>query len=361
MQVLFKATLSQRLLACAGAFLALLLTEWTGRLAFGQSQPWFIAPMAASAVLLFALPASPLAQPWPVLGGNVIAALVGVACAQSIPAPGLAAALACALSIGLMFPLRCLHPPAGAIAVTAVLGGPAVWDMGYSFALLPVALNSACMVFAALAINNLARHPYPHVAHLQPHVHRTMDPDPFERMGFTRADLDAAIRDYNELLDVSEDDLEGLFRQVELRALSRRCGALRCSDVMARDIVVALPGMSVAQAWQLLDFHALHALPVVGESGDLAGIVTLRDLAGEPGATVPLLPQRVVDVMTRKVQVAQAGHTLAELVPLFSGDGFHHLPVVDEQGRVVGMVTQSDILALMFHSPVHLEARRETA
>jgi CBS domain-containing membrane protein len=50
--------------------------------------PWFVAPMGASAVLLFAVPASPLAQPWSIIGGNLVAATVGVACARWIPEPG---------------------------------------------------------------------------------------------------------------------------------------------------------------------------------------------------------------------------------------------------------------------------------
>ena len=43
---------------------------------------YLIAPMGASAVLLFCLPASPLAQPWSVVGGNVVSGLVGMACVK---------------------------------------------------------------------------------------------------------------------------------------------------------------------------------------------------------------------------------------------------------------------------------------
>ena len=53
----------------------------------GFAQPWFVAPMGASAVLLFAVPASPLAQPWSIVGGNMVSATIGVSCAQLIAAP----------------------------------------------------------------------------------------------------------------------------------------------------------------------------------------------------------------------------------------------------------------------------------
>ena len=72
-----------------GALIGLFCTEWVGRHALGGANPWFIAPMGASAVLLFAAPASPLAQPWSIMAGNLVSALIGVTCARAIPDPGL--------------------------------------------------------------------------------------------------------------------------------------------------------------------------------------------------------------------------------------------------------------------------------
>ncbi|VEA74072.1 HPP family [Serratia rubidaea] len=89
----------------------------------GSVNLWFVAPMGASAVLLFAVPASPLAQPWSIVGGNLVAALIGVSCGKLIGDPGLACGVAACLAIGVMFKLRCLHPPSGAVALTAILGG----------------------------------------------------------------------------------------------------------------------------------------------------------------------------------------------------------------------------------------------
>ena len=343
----------ERLLACVGAAVGLLATSWFSRLAFGDDNPWFIAPMGASAVLLFAVPASPLAQPWAIVGGNFVSALIGVSCAILIPDPSAAAAFAVALAIGAMFLLRFLHPPGGAVAFTAVLGGPSVTALGYGFAISPVTANSLFLVLAALVFNNLLRHHrYPHQVHAPGNSHGTSDPAPQHRLGFTRADLEAAIKDYDELLDVSEDDLEQIFHDVELRAYRRRSGTARCGDIMSRDLVVAHPEMSPAQAWQLLDKHALRALPVVSEANVLMGMITLRDLVAAPGDGMPQLraTQHVSDLMRHAVQVARPEQPVADLVPLFSDQGFHHLPVVDARQRVVGMVTQTDLVAALFRN-----------
>ena len=82
--------------------------------------------MGASALLLFAIPSSPLAQPWSIVGGNTVSALIGLLVSRYVPEPAVAAGCAVAFAIAAMSLLRCLHPPGGAAALTAALGGPAV-------------------------------------------------------------------------------------------------------------------------------------------------------------------------------------------------------------------------------------------
>ena len=133
----------ERLRACVGAFFGILVTSVVTYYFIGGSSafPFLMAPIGASAVLLFAVPASPLAQPWSIIGGNLIAAAVGVTCALFIDHIALAAALALSVSIALMFALRCIHPPSGAVALSAVLGGPAISALGYGFVVFPVAMT----------------------------------------------------------------------------------------------------------------------------------------------------------------------------------------------------------------------------
>ena len=110
---LAPVSLGERLRASIGALIGILVTGAVAGLALGGSPdvPLLIAPMGASAVLLFAVPTSPLAQPWSIIGGNTIAALIGVTCAHYVGDPVLAAALAVGLAIAAMMALQCLHPP----------------------------------------------------------------------------------------------------------------------------------------------------------------------------------------------------------------------------------------------------------
>lgn len=341
-------------LGCLGAALGLVLTEWLSHRLLGEINPWFIAPMGASALLLFAVPASPLAQPWSVLGGNVVAALVGVTCTHWLGISDVTAGLACALAIALMFSLRCLHPPGGAVALTAVLGGPAVLQLGYGFVLAPVALNSVLLILMALLFNNLMKRRYPHHAPPPPRTHRTTDLPPSARLGFDKQDLHAALASQGELLDINEEDLEQILTRAQLRASRRKFGDVLCRDIMSRDVVSIGPRDSVDEAWSRLALHRVKALPVIEADGTLVGIVSLHDFfighsAPDPRKLPVMSTARYVqDIMTRKVRVARPEQPMVDLVGLFSDGGLHHMPVVDAQHKVAGMITQSDVVAALF-------------
>jgi CBS domain-containing membrane protein len=359
------ASASERGRAVAGALLGLLLTAALSQLALGGvAGTVLIAPMGASAVLLFCLPASPLAQPWSVIGGNTVSALIGVTCARWIAEPLLAGPLAAGLAIGTMFWLRCLHPPGGAVALTAVLGGSAVHQAGYGFALAPVGLESLLLALAAVVFNNLTGRRYPHrqQSALQ-NVHATRDPVPTARVGFTKEDLDAALVRYGQVLDVSRDDLEEIIFETEMQAYSRRFGVIRCGDIMSTDVVTVAPSTSVADAWALLRQHRLHALPVLDRERRVAGIVShtdfLRGAGLDDAARLRQLASRlrrlvqgetVAGIMTTKVTTAARDESITELVPLMANTGLHHMPVVDADGLFAGMVSQSDLLAALYET-----------
>jgi CBS domain-containing membrane protein len=133
--LLAGATLRERAIACIGALVGIALTGFVSGLLLGNGPhlPLIVAPIGASAVLLFAVPNSPLAQPWSIIGGNTISALVGVIVARYVSDPALAIGLGVALAIAAMSVTRSLHPPGGAAALTAVLGGQAVASWGLWF------------------------------------------------------------------------------------------------------------------------------------------------------------------------------------------------------------------------------------
>lgn len=335
-----------------GAFVGLFGTAFVCQWGLGLNVHWLIAPMGASAVLLFAAPASPLAQPWSILMGNGVSALMGVLSAQLIPEMALASAVAVMLAIAAMFLTRSLHPPGGAVALTAVIGGEGIRQLGVAYVLLPVLLNSLLLLMLALLYNRLLGRRYPNSGKAQPNRHQTADPQPSERIATQATAIDLALEQHGELLDISRQDLQALLQEAQLHALRARVGTVRVQDVMSRDLILIGPDQPAMAAWRLLSHHQIKALPVVDEAGCLAGIITLHDLMidrvlQQPRGAAALAALRVADLMTRDVSTARRYQPLYDLVAAFSDGGLHHMPVVDGE-QLVGMLTQSDMVAALF-------------
>lgn len=206
--------LNDRLIACVGAGFGVLAaaTAGLGVQNILPALPFLIAPIGASAVLVFAVPASPLAQPWPVFGGNVVAACVGVTVLHLVPVTLAAIAIAVASAILVMSILRCLHPPSGAVAITTILGGQAIVDAGYLFPISVVAANSAALLAAGWLFHRFTGHSYPHratAAHAMP-------------VGLLRADIDQAVQEAHETFDIDLADLEAILLKAERIAEQRR-------------------------------------------------------------------------------------------------------------------------------------------
>lgn len=345
----------ERWRAILGALVGVLLTACVSRWLADTSiaSAWLVAPLGASAVLVFAAPASPLAQPWSVVAGNGLSALVGVACSMWIPDVAVASAVAVGLAMATMFALRCLHPPGGAMALSAVL----IHANHGHLAIGAAVVNSLLLVSAGVIYNFATGRRYPHTQI------RPRSPELVPGARFASQDMDAVLARYNQVLDVSRDDLEDLLHAAELEGYRRRMLAIRCKDVMSSTVITVESGASLQEAWRLMREHRIKALPVIDRSRCLVGIITMADFMraaridqhqglGEKlrefirpnGAMSADQSALVGQIMTRQVRVTSQDRHVVELMPLFTDSGHHHIPVIDDDKHVVGIITQSDFV-----------------
>ena len=205
---LTPVTHTERLVSALGGFAGIVSILFISEHFVGAASALIVASMGASAVLLFAVPHGALSQPWPVLGGHVISACIGVTCASVIPQPFIAASLAVGLAIGVMYYLRCIHPPGGATALSAVISGESVHALGYQFVITPVLLNALVILAVAVLFNYLfAWRRYP-AALVSPREQPTdTSSDSMQYSPIAHEDLVYALSQIDSFVDISEDDL----------------------------------------------------------------------------------------------------------------------------------------------------------
>ncbi|MDD5276402.1 MAG: HPP family protein [Methylovulum sp.] len=365
--------LSGKLLAVILCFGVILLIAWiTRQFSLNTAYPIIVASMGASAVIVFIIPNSPLAQPWPLVGGQLVSAITGVLCAQVFADTVVASASAVGGSVLFMLLLRCLHPPGAATALTPVMAGAPIMSLGYGFVLIPVGLNVTIMLILAIAINRwLLGYNYPVLAQQA----GTKKPaqgtaiEPLQRTAISDQDMEHALKSMERFIDVTPDDLGKLLTNVQKQRFIRHSENITCADIMVKNTLAVEYGTEVEDAWQIMYRERLKALPVVDRARRVIGIVTWHDFFKFVNLNAYATfqerfwafirrtaninadkPEAVGQIMTPSVAVLPENTHIAELIPLMSDQGHRQIPIVNSENRLVGMVYQAHLIAALYNN-----------
>ncbi|WP_299904301.1 HPP family protein [uncultured Paracoccus sp.] len=342
-------------LAVAGLFLLSPATDF-------QLGLYLIAPFGATSVLVFAVPSSPLAQPWSAVVGNTASALVAVAVCAVIADPALRVALAVGLAITVMILLRALHPPGGAVAMTAALSPEAMERLGFWFALSPVAAGTLLLVVVAAVYASLTGRRYPFRQFDEVNPHGTHDQNPVERLGLSEAELTDILTQYRQSLNLGVEDLARLIAAAEMQAASHQTGPLTAGDIMSRDLVTVGPEARLGQVADEFRRHGFTSLPVVGADKTFLGVIfqihlirrARRDAFGlQSGfrSALARLVRRDTPVEAQDIMAVNGPHAtpempVAALLPMMAEGSIDAVPVLDGR-RIVGIVTRTDLIAAL--------------
>ncbi|WP_439029825.1 HPP family protein [Gordonia terrae] len=299
---------------------------------------FLIAPFGATAVLVFAAPNSPLAQPWPATVGNAVSAVVGVAATLTVSHPAVRVALAVGLSVALMIGCHAVHPPAGAVAMTAALSPETIHSLGFRFVLAPVLAGTLLLVILAAGYARLTGRRYPY---------RRFDaaPPPAARLGLDEDELTGILDRYEQSLNLGVADLARLIGAAELRAAGHRTGPLAATDVMSHELVTVGPETPLRDVAALFDEYGFTSLPVITGEGTFVGVVfqihLVRRLMRSGDTELS-----AADVMSTDPAVATRSTPVGALLPLLAESGCDAVPVLEGQ-TLVGIVARTDLIAAL--------------
>ncbi|MBT9539693.1 HPP family protein [Thiobacillus sp.] len=371
-----QATVShrERVLSGLGGILAIFLTTLIAqRYIGGVTLPFMLASMGASTVLLLGAPHSPLSQPWAFAGGHLVSSFVGISCATTIPNVYLAAGLAVGLSISAMYYLRCLHPPGGATALLTVIGDQKIHMLGFHFMLMPVLVNVVVLLGVALIINNLIpgrRYPANIVLHSKTEAHHGDETPSPVKLSFDQEDLRTALREMDGYIDVSGEDLTRIYGLATLHAHQRGFGGMSLGDIMTHDVVTTKADTDLRALWAQMKKHGIRGVPVLGQDGRVVGMVTIVDFLNAvdwricesfihrlKDAFKRKSPSTAERIMSAPVITARVDTPLTEAFLTFSEHGINHLPVIETDGRLIGIVTRLDLLSALYGDRVGQQAK----
>lgn len=352
----------ERLLSSAGVFVTVLAIALITHNMHGvRNLPFLAASIGASSMLLLAIPHSAFSQPWPLVGGHFVSAIVGITCARLVPDVHLAAALAVSLAVVTMFYLRCLHPAGGGTALFAVIGGDGVRAMGYEFAFDPVLLGALLLLAMALAVNRLIPgRRYPMNLSMPDTTAPAIARHPSMKLAFDESDLVAALQDMDGYIDVTGEDLKRIYSLATLHSQRRRLGDLRCADILTREVIAVGRETTLHAAWKLFREHRIRGVPVVNAERRVVGILAMADFLkianwqmceGLVSRLKVLLGRQTEptagQIMTTEVVTVREDMHVLDAFRIFAEKKINHLPVVDADFRLIGIVTRLDLLSAL--------------
>ncbi len=316
-------------------------------LALDISSLYLVAPLGATAVLVFCVPNSPLAQPWSAIVGNVTAALVALVAIQIVPGPWSVGVAVGAAIVAMMF-VRALHPPGGAVALLMALDPAPALEAGPLFALMPVGLTTGVLVLGAVLYNRATGRVYPFRL---PETANTGDHA--MRLGLSNPQLGELLDRFNQSTNVGVTDLGRLLAAAEAEAVQHRFDGTTCADIMTTNLITVRPETPLLEAGRLFRKHAIKSLPVIVGDTKLCGLVLQADLLDfvvkQDRSMVwrQRMPVRTVaDVMRPATQAVSHDMPVGALLNRLAAQGSEVIPVKREE-QLVGILTRSDIIRLL--------------
>ena len=367
-----QLNIKAKILSLLACFCAIFFISLFTQAVIGVSNaPIIVASMGASAVILFFIPNSPLAQPWPFIGGQLCSAFIGMSCALNIAETASASAVAVGGSILAMLLLRCLHPPGAATALAPVMAGESITSLGYSFILVPVGINVGLMIILSVIINRwVMNRDYPSALALKEAEKNQHDRSstPSNKVGITKQDIELALKNSDSFVDITATELSHLLSSAEMNTFKRIRGDICCADIMVRDTPSVEYGTEVEDAWKLIQTKKLKSMPVVDSANRVIGIITWHDFFKYINLNAydslqeqfrrfirrttnieTDKPESVGHIMTQSVVTLPETTHIVELIPLMSFQGHRQIPIINEEHRLVGIVYQANLVAALYN------------
>lgn len=345
--VVARPKLAEILRAATGAGVGLLTTGLLARHLPGsgaEAMPFLVAPLGATAFLLFAVPNSPLAQPWSAIVGNTLSALLALCVIRLFPDVRVAAPLSVAGAVLLMTAARAMHPPGGAVALLIALNARPDNPTGFDFALAPVFLDTFLLVLLAIAFNRATGRKYPFRQPPEESPHGTRDTRPDRRLGLSADDLATILSQMNLAANIGTEDLARLIGAAEAEATSRHLGGLTAGEVMSHDLVTVAPDLAVDALADLFRARRFKSLPVATADGRYLGLVTQTDLLGRPDRRL-----EAGQILSNEYHTVTPKTPLAPLLALLADGAQQSVPVL-EDGQLRGLVTRTDMIGALAHA-----------
>lgn len=194
---------------------------------------------------------------------------------------------------------------------------------------------------------------------------KSASPSPAGDVGMTDEDVYEAMKSIPGYLDITPGDFKELYCHAYRHALERISRSVSARDMMTKDVVFARLDTPLEEVAELLGRRGITGLPVLDEAMKVAGVISEKDflsrmgeqgpktfmsvvascLKGKGCVALPIRAKTAADIMSSPAVTVREDTPYSEIADLMAQRGINRTPVVDGEGRLVGVITRNDLIA----------------
>jgi CBS domain-containing membrane protein len=189
-------------------------------------------------------------------------------------------------------------------------------------------------------------------------------------MGLTDGDIYEAMKAIPGYLDITPGDFRELYCHAYRKALERIASSVSARDMMTREVVFVEPEAPLAEVAKLMGRLGISGLPVVDEHKRVVGVISEKDFLsrmGEPSPknfmtvvanclrakgciALPIRAKKAKDIMSTPGVSVSEDAPFSTIREEMAQRSINRVPVIDSQGRIVGIITRNDLIAATLRS-----------
>lgn len=180
-------------------------------------------------------------------------------------------------------------------------------------------------------------------------------------------DILEAMKKIEGYVDITTGDFKEVYRFAYQHAIDRLMNVTKAKDIMTDNVVFVKRDTSLLEIAETMASHEISGIPVVDEESKVIGVISEKDFLSRMGAKssmefiarflkskgdipVPILEQNAADLMTSPALTVNEDTTISEITNIFTAKNINRVPVINKEGRIVGIISRANILNFIPHT-----------
>ncbi len=188
----------------------------------------------------------------------------------------------------------------------------------------------------------------------------------YKELNISEEDIYEAMKEISGYLDITPEDFKEIYKRAFYHAIERLATSFKAKDVMTKRVISVRKGTPLQEVAKVMADNRISGVPVVDEENNVVGVISEKDflrrmgvddmgtfmgvvaecLKGKGCVAVSIRAKKSEDIMSAPPITVTEDTAVIEIARLFGERNINRVPVIDEKGHLIGIVSRGDIVSI---------------